>query len=56
MKKKGQNEYSLDDLKYYFNLPVKEKLARLEAMNNFFDRFMSVKSKQIWQKLKKKGF
>lgn len=56
MRKINNNDYSIANLKVYMNLSVKEKLARLERMNNFFDRFMTVKNKTVWQKLKKKGF
>ena len=56
MPQKRKNEYSVEDLKSYMALPVRDKLRLIEQMNRFFNRFMPAKSKKIWKKLQQKGF
>lgn len=56
MKKEKNHEFSRENVKAYMKLPVKEKLARLQQMNNFFDRLMPDENKKIWKKLREKGF
>ena len=58
MNKKRSNpgDHDLKDMKLYMNLPAKEKLKRLEEMNAFFLKTMSLKTRKIWTKLKRQGW
>ena len=56
IEKPNHEEYGIDDLKRYMDLPAKEKLEYLEQMNEFFSKAMPATSKKIWQELQKQGW
>lgn len=59
MKNKTKTEHQSFDresMRYFMALSVRQKLAHLESLNQFFQKHMSSQSREIWNKLKVKGF
>lgn len=54
--KRGRHEFDREAMRYFMSLSVKQKLAHLEELNQFFQKHMPSQSREVWQKLKAKGF
>ncbi|MBI5186022.1 MAG: hypothetical protein HZA01_09900 [Nitrospinae bacterium] len=55
MKKKDEL-VNLEDIKAYMRMPAKDKLCWLEDMEKFLRKITPVENREIWEKLKTKGF
>jgi len=55
--KNNTNEwFDMNDLLVSLSMTPKQRMDRLEQLNEFLDKAMPKKSKEIWKKLKKMGF
>lgn len=54
--KTEQSEFDRESMRNFMALSVRQKLAHLENLNQFFQKHMPAQSREIWQKLKAKGF
>lgn len=54
--KPGRHEFDREVMRHFMSLSVKQKLAHLESLNQFFQKNMPSQSREIWQKLRAKGF
>lgn len=54
--KAGQSEFDRESMRNFMALSVRQKLAHLENLNQFFQKNMPSQSREIWRKLKAKGF
>jgi len=52
---KPLTDHEMSQLKENMALSVKEKLDRLESLNEFVNAFVPKKNKKIWEELKKRG-
>ena len=53
---KTSNNFELDEIKRYMQLPAKKKLEYLEELNRFLSLAMPEKNKKIWRKLRELGW
>jgi hypothetical protein len=50
------SEFDEDQLRRNIRLSPKEKLERLEKLNDFLRKITPAKNKEVWEKLKKQGW
>lgn len=49
-------EFDLEDIKYFMSLSLKQKLKYLEELNSFFQKHTPRENRKTWEILKQQGF
>ncbi|MBI3583148.1 MAG: hypothetical protein HY096_04260 [Nitrospinae bacterium] len=55
-KRKSDEIFNLDDIKAYMRMSAKDKLCWLERAVKFLHKITPAENKEIWEKLKERGF
>lgn len=56
LKLEEDDEFNMEQMKYFISLSLKDKLNHLEQLNQFCNKLMPESSKQNWEKLQNEGF